>query len=132
MTTSSKIAATIVLAFGLLTCGPLSAQTAGEPAKIGQTDKGPALVDSKGMTLYTFDRDADAKSMCSGQCATNWPPLMAMADAKSMGKWTIITRDDGAKQWAYNGKPLYTWGKDTKPGEATGDGFNNVWHVAKP
>jgi predicted lipoprotein with Yx(FWY)xxD motif len=29
--------------------------------------------------------------------------------------------------------PLYTWTKDQKPGDTTGDGFlNGAWHVAKP
>ena len=46
--------------------------------------------------------------------------------------WTVITRDDGSKQWAYQGKPLYTWLKDTKPGDRTGDGVNNAWRVARP
>ena len=41
-------------------------------------------------------------------------------------------RDDGAKQLAYKGKPLYYWSKDQKPGDRTGDGVNGVWHVAKP
>jgi predicted lipoprotein with Yx(FWY)xxD motif len=90
------------------------------------------LVDGSGKTLYTFDKDAGGKSMCSGPCAKNWPPLMASADAKASGDWSVITRDDGGKQWAYKGKPLYAWVKDTKPGDRTGDGFNNVWHVAKP
>ncbi len=81
------------------------AQTA--PAKSADTSKGKALVDAKGMTLYTFDRDATGKSNCNGVCATNWPPLMAGADAKASGDWTIVTRDDGGKQWAYKGKPLY-------------------------
>jgi predicted lipoprotein with Yx(FWY)xxD motif len=49
-----------------------------------------------------------------------------------MGDWTVVTRDDGSKQWAYKNKPLYTWVKDSKPGDTTGEGFNNVWHVAKP
>ena len=89
------------------------------------------LVDAKGMTLYTFDRDAGGKSACNGPCATNWPPLMAGADAKAAGDWTVITRDDGGKQWAYKGKPVYTWVKDTKPGDKTGDGVNNVWHTAR-
>jgi predicted lipoprotein with Yx(FWY)xxD motif len=89
------------------------------------------LTDAKGMTLYTFDRDAGGKSACNGPCATNWPPLMAAADAKDSGDWTVVTRDDGAKQWAYKGKPLYAWAKDTKPGDKTGDGVNNVWHTAK-
>src|SRR6185436_6878828 len=65
------------------------------------------LTDAKGMTLYTFDRDAGGKSACNGPCATNWPPLAATADAKAHGEWTVIARDDGSKQWAYNGKPLY-------------------------
>lgn len=102
------------------------------PAMTGQTDKGPALVDSKAMTLYTFDKDADGKSACNGKCAENWPPLMASADAHAAGKWSIVTRDDGSKQWAYNGKPLYRWIKDAKPGDTTGDGFNKVWSIAKP
>jgi predicted lipoprotein with Yx(FWY)xxD motif len=102
------------------------AQTA--PAK-----KGPngVWVDAKGMTLYTFDKDSAGKSACNGPCAANWPPLMAGADAKASGDWSIVTRDDGGKQWAYKGKPLYTWAKDTKPGDMTGDKVNNVWHTAK-
>jgi predicted lipoprotein with Yx(FWY)xxD motif len=87
--------------------------------------------DAKGMTLYTFDRDAGGKSACNGPCATNWPPLMATGDAKASGDWTVMTRDDGSKQYAYKGKPLYTWSKDAKPGDKTGDGMNNVWHTAK-
>jgi predicted lipoprotein with Yx(FWY)xxD motif len=92
------------------------------------------LTNSAGMTLYTFDRDpADAsKSVCNGPCAVNWPPLMAGADARSTGDWAVVTRDDGARQWAYKGRPLYLWIKDAKPGDKTGDGVNNVWHVAKP
>ena len=44
----------------------------------------------------------------------------------------MIAREDGSKQWAYKGKPLYTWAKDAKPGDVTGDGVNNVWHIAQP
>src|SRR6185436_16306200 len=87
------------------------------------------LTDAKGMTLYSFDKDAGGKSACNGPCATNWPPFMAAAGAKTDADWTIITRDDGGKQWAYKGKPLYLWAKDAKPGDKTGDGFNSVWHV---
>ena len=91
------------------------------------------IMDSKGMTLYTFDKDASGKSNCNGKCATNWPPLKAAANAKDSGKFSVVTRDDGGKQWAYEGKPLYTWIKDKKKGDTTGDGVNNnTWHVAKP
>jgi len=102
------------------------------PAHVADTAVGKTLVDAKGMTLYTFDKDSVGKSACNGGCATNWPPLMAMG-ATASGDWTVVTRDDGMPQWAYKGKPLYTWSKDTKPGDATGDGFlNNQWHAAHP
>jgi predicted lipoprotein with Yx(FWY)xxD motif len=106
--------------------------TMSEPAKVMQGSGGSMLTDSKGMTLYTFDRDAGEKSACNGQCAQNWPPLMAGGDARPMGKWSVVNREDGSKQWAYAGKPLYTWSKDQKPGDTTGDGLNSVWHVARP
>ena len=92
------------------------------------------LVGPTGMTLYTFDKDAagSGKSVCNGPCAANWPPLMAPAEAKASGDWTVVTRDDGSRQWALKGKPVYYWVKDQKAGDRTGDGFNSVWHVAKP
>lgn len=95
---------------------------------------GDALTGTNGMTLYTFDKDAagSGKSVCNGPCAVNWPPLAAAADAKAEGDFSIITRDDGARQWAFKGKPLYFWIKDQKPGDQTGQGVNGVWHVAKP
>ncbi len=120
-----------ILAGALIAASAALAQTAA-PAKVADTSKGKVLVDAKGMTLYTFDRDGAGKSACNGQCAQNWPPLMAAANASASGDWTVVTRDDGSKQWAYKGKPLYTWVKDTKPGEVTGDGVNNVWHIATP
>lgn len=92
------------------------------------------LVGANGMTLYTFDKDAagSGKSMCNGPCATNWPPLMAVESDKASGDYSIIMRDDGSKQWAAKGKPLYFWSKDSKPGDQTGDGFNKMWQTAKP
>jgi predicted lipoprotein with Yx(FWY)xxD motif len=92
------------------------------------------LVNGGGMTLYTFDKDAagSGKSVCNGPCATNWPPLAATATDTGTGAYSVITRDDGAKQWALKGKPLYLWIKDQKPGDKTGDGVNGAWVIAKP
>ena len=100
------------------------------PAKVA----GGMLVGPNGMTLYTFDRDVtgSGKSVCNGPCATNWPPLMAAETDKASGDYTVITRDDGKKQWAMKGKPLYYWIKDSKAGDKTGDGVQNVWHIVKP
>jgi predicted lipoprotein with Yx(FWY)xxD motif len=93
--------------------------------------KGDMMVDHKGMTLYTFDKDTGGKSVCTGECAKNWPPLEAKAGDKAEGKWTIIKRDDGMMQWAYNGKPLYYFMKDKAPGDMTGDKMKDVWHVVR-
>lgn len=92
------------------------------------------LVGPNKMTLYTFDKDVagSGKSMCNGPCASNWPPLMAAATDKASGDFSVISRDDGKKQWAVKGKPLYYWSKDSKPGDKTGDGINEVWHTATP
>lgn len=124
-----RILVATIAAVTLSFAGVAHAQMA--PTKMGTTSKGQVLTDTKGMTLYTFDKDAGGKSACNGTCAKNWPPLAASTGSAS-GDWSIITRDDGSKQWAYKGKPLYAWAKDTKPGDVTGDGFNNVWHVAQP
>jgi predicted lipoprotein with Yx(FWY)xxD motif len=119
---------------GISILGCANAQTAAPavPAAVAETAKGKTLVDAKGMTLYTFDKDAPGKSVCNGTCAQNWPPLTATSTS-GQANWSVVVRDDGSKQWAYMGKPLYTWAKDSKPGDTTGDGFmNNQWHVAHP
>jgi predicted lipoprotein with Yx(FWY)xxD motif len=91
------------------------------------------MVNVKGITLYTFDRDVtgSGKSVCNGDCAVKWPPMMASASDKSSGDWTVITRDNGQKQWAFKGKPLYTWPEDQEPGDKYGDNYNKVWHIVK-
>jgi len=101
-------------------------------SKVPVTNWGNMLVDPKGMTLYTFDRDPRGKSACTAQCAADWPPLAADTDARPAGEYAVIVRDDGRRQWAYKGKPLYLWTRDRSPGDRTGDGVNNVWRVAKP
>jgi predicted lipoprotein with Yx(FWY)xxD motif len=95
---------------------------------------GGVLTGSNGMTLYTFDKDVagSGKSTCNEGCARNWPPLMGQAGDMASGEYSLITRDDGSKQWALKGKPLYYWVKDQKAGDRTGDGVNKVWHVATP
>ena len=92
------------------------------------------FVGANGMTLYTFDKDTAGagKSVCNGPCASNWPPLAAAAGDTASGDWSVVTRDDGSRQWAYKGKPLYFWAKDQKPGDRSGDGFNKVWQLARP
>jgi len=107
------------------------AAQAAEPAKIMNSSAGKVWTDSKGMTLYTFDKDSKGKSDCYGKCAVNWPPLKASASAKASGNWSVVKRKGGGAMWAYDGKPLYTFIGDKKPGDVNGNGKAGVWHVAK-
>ncbi|MET0543672.1 MAG: ATP-binding protein [Variovorax sp.] len=126
-----KLLSASILAVALLAgCGSMKSA----PDAPTRTADG-VLIGPTGMTLYTFARDTanSGKSACSGACATNWPPLIAPEAAKPMGGYSVVVRDDGKKQWAYNGWPLYYWSKDAKAGDKTGDGFaNGAWKIAKP
>ena len=53
-------------------------------------------------------------------CEQVWPPAIAPANAKAIGKWTVLTRKDGRKQWAYDGAALYTSILDKRPGDVIG------------
>ena len=127
MYTIKKLVLAGAAATALLTMGASSyAQNQG-PAMMN----GGVLVARGGMTLYTFDKDAanSGKSVCNGPCAGLWPPLMATAADQASGDYSIITRDDGSRQWAYKGKPLYMYKSDQKAGDRSGDKFKDVWHV---
>ena len=125
---TTRLLATLTIA---ITTGfaSMSAMAADAPAKIA----GGAMVAANGMTLYTFDNDkaGSGKSVCNGPCAGLWPPLMATATDQSAGDYTVVTRDDGARQIAYKGKPLYFYKADQKAGDRTGDNFKDVWHIIK-
>ena len=117
-------------AIGLSVPALAQSATTGAPVVVS----GGILTSQQGMTLYVFDKDVanSGKSACNGPCATNWPPLMAAEGALPSGEYSIVVRDDGSRQWAIKGKPLYLWIKDQKPGDTTGDGVNQIWRVAKP
>ena len=92
------------------------------------------LAGNNNMTLYTYSKDVagSGKSVCNGMCATNWPPLLVDANSAVSGGYSIITRDDGKKQLAFKGMPLYFYVKDTKPGDKIGDGRSEgAWQIIK-
>jgi predicted lipoprotein with Yx(FWY)xxD motif len=100
------------------------------PWHLIRTAKGRVWADSRGFALYTFDKDTAGMSTCYGKCAIAWPPFRAAPGSQSMGKWTVVRRFGFMGQWAHNGKPLYFWFKDLKPGDATGDGIDG-FHLAR-
>ncbi len=98
------------------------------------------LVDSKGMTLYMFENDkVKDVSACYDACATAWPPAIVTSEAQlslfqgggiDRSKLKLIRRADTTGfQVSYNGWPLYTWARDAKIGDTTGQAVNNVWWV---
>lgn len=113
---------------GLMAAGALALAGAAWATPPGVTEKAGAWVAPDGKALYTFARDMVGMSHCDGGCATAWPPLAAPADATADGDWTVVTRSDGSKMWAYKGKPLYTFAKDAADGVATGVSAN--WPLA--
>jgi predicted lipoprotein with Yx(FWY)xxD motif len=93
------------------------------------------LTDSKGMTLYYYTLDTNGQSACYGGCATAWPvfyaPTLSIPDSLSSSDFGTVTRTDGSKQTTYKGWPLYSWFKDKKAGDMTGEGVQKVWYVLK-
>ncbi len=95
------------------------------------------LTNAQGMTLYYRTSDASPARVCSGGCASAWPPLIvsgsaAPTSATSLpGKLTSAT-DANGNQVEYNGHPLYTFSGDTAPGQTTGNGTAGVWFVTTP
>lgn len=53
-------------------------------------------------------------------CTEAWPPAFAADDAKPVGDFTLISRKDGRKQWAYDEHALYTSYRDSEPGDVLG------------
>ena len=72
-------------------------------------------------TLYTLTQDRTGKSMCEGACADEWQPFLAGAMSQPRGEWALATRADGARQWTFRGRPLYTFSGDRKNGEVKGN-----------
>ncbi|EHY1015330.1 hypothetical protein [Vibrio vulnificus] len=100
-----------------------------------ETSVGKVYVDGTGKTLYTFSKDPVGQSVCTDKCETLWPPLLVNDKASSQfsknSEFNQVTRKDGSKQWALNGKPLYRWFKDQKEGDIDGAGVKGVWSIAR-
>ena len=117
-----------LVSFALAACVSMSAGQS-----IVKTNNG-ILVSTSNMTLYTFDGDqaGSGRSTCYGDCANNWPPLLVDVNSTSYGEYSIITRNDGKKQFAFKGKPLYYFSMDKKPDDRNGDPSpNGMWHVVR-
>jgi predicted lipoprotein with Yx(FWY)xxD motif len=138
----------LAMAAALAGCSSGTYGTGKHAGQLGNMDLAPSKVDyapnqsaprtigrvvttRAGATLYTFDEDQSGKSSCYDECAMHWPPLIAVKTAKAYYRMSLTPRTDGQQQWAYDGRPLYTYVKDTMPGDTNGDNVGNVWHVIR-
>ncbi|MFF4318867.1 hypothetical protein [Streptomyces sp. NPDC001568] len=121
--------------------GGSAAEKAGAAGKLAVraiASVGSVVTDSAGATLYRFDKDTPKppKSSCDGDCATVWPPVPADDATASAGIEAgllgEVTRTDGSRQLTLAGWPVYRYAKDTKPGEAKGEGVGGTWHALAP
>ena len=101
------------------------------PNYMTSTSIGRVMTTPQGSTVYTFDNDRIGKSNCYGDCARDWPPVIAADGAQPYGRMSLATRDDGQPQWAVDGKPLYTYAEDAMHGDVKGENAGKVWHVVK-
>ena len=122
-----------LVALLLLSTRAASAEEALPPGvDVVELGSGRLFVNAAGMTLYTFKRDQTqpGTSVCNFGCAELWPPLTAPEDAEAVGNnWSTIKRNDGTDQWAYGGKPVYTYARDFHPGAMAGEQAAEVWDV---
>jgi predicted lipoprotein with Yx(FWY)xxD motif len=129
---SSSSSAPAVSATSSSTTAPTTAAGSGGAATIDVADNpdlGQILTDGDGNTVYLFEKDEDGTSNCSGECATEWPPVTTTGSAKAgngadQSLISTIKRDDGSMQVTYDGHPLYLYVGDAKPGDASGNGLS--------
>jgi predicted lipoprotein with Yx(FWY)xxD motif len=104
----------------------------GVTVAVANSRLGDILVDADGRTLYAFTKDKGDQSACSGECAANWPALTGTATAGTGVQAALLstaTQASGDAQVTYDGRPLYYFAGDAKPGDTNGQGVGNVWYA---
>jgi predicted lipoprotein with Yx(FWY)xxD motif len=117
-----------------------TAHAAGPIVSSASTSLGRVLVNAPGHTLYLFEKDKNGMSACAGKCASFWPPLIAAAKPRAGAgvKAALLgttKRADGRMQVTYNHHPVYTFVKDTKKGQTSGEAisaFGADWYAISP
>lgn len=136
----------LLVVFGLTGCtlsdefsadsSPQTAPTqyvaANSRSHVRTTSAGDVMTTPEGMTVYIYDNEATGSASCYGDCAEDWPPVIAPGGAKPFGNLSIVERIDGTRQWAFRGKPLHLYHEDKAPGDAKGENKDGLWHAVRP
>jgi predicted lipoprotein with Yx(FWY)xxD motif len=126
-----------VMASGAMAAGHAAPKTAS--VSVRSSAYGPILFDGRGKALYVFTKDKAGRSLCSGACATAWPPFVvggsvnAGAGVKA-GLLGTTRRADGSRQVTYAGRPLYFYVGDTKAGQVRCQNvfeYGGLWLVVR-
>ena len=106
----------------------------------GNSGYGRILVDGKGFALYAFTRDGRGRSRCAGECARAWPPYIVRGAVRAgsgvaEGRLGVTRRADGRGQATFDGRPLYYYVGDRRPGQVLCQNvreFGGLWLVVRP
>ena len=117
-----------------------SAAGAGAVLSVRTTSLGPVLVDAQGRTVYLLTADTPDHSTCAPDCLAYWPPVTAPATTPTSlpgitAKVASTASMAGGRLLTAGGWPLYTFVKDQRPGDVTGQGvraFGGTWYVVSP
>ena len=101
---------------------------------------GTILFDGRGFVVYAFTKDTPGRSACAGACAKAWPPYIVTGKVLAgrgvdPGRLGTIRRNDGSRQATYEGRPLYYYISDRKPGQILCQNvseFGGLWLVVRP
>jgi len=105
---------------------------------VATTSLGPVLVDGKGLTVYLLTSDSPGHSACSAACLAYWPLVSGPAPASVKGitaALSVTKATSGTSMVTAAGWPLYTFVKDSAPGDVTGEGvksFGGTWYAVSP
>jgi predicted lipoprotein with Yx(FWY)xxD motif len=133
-------AAALLVALAALVATSHASGASSVQIKVAKTKLGRILVNAQGRTLYMFAADKRGKSACYGSCAVYWPPLTTsgthpLGSGVKASMIGTTMRTGGKLQVTFNGHPLYTFVKDSKPGQTSGQGLNlsgGLWWVISP
>ncbi|MBV8194443.1 MAG: hypothetical protein JOY80_02840, partial [Candidatus Dormibacteraeota bacterium] len=102
----------------------------------GSTSLGTVLTTPQGLTLYYFTPEMGGTVVCTGSCASTWPPFKVngtpTAPSGATGMLGTVALSDGSTQLTYNGWPLHTYAADTAAGQTNGQGIGGKWFAATP
>jgi predicted lipoprotein with Yx(FWY)xxD motif len=137
------IVLTALAAFAALSfpASSMSEPTAASAARLTAKSSrfGRVVFDGRGYVLYAFTADRPGRSRCYGACAVAWPPYIVSARPKAgsgvTGRIGTTRRRDGRLQATLDGRPLYYYVGDRRPGDIfcqNVDEFGGLWLVVRP